>query len=75
MGGKNPIMIFDDCNYEKMLQTVIRSSFTNQGQIRLCGSRIYVQKGIYNKFRTDLINAATTMKNYDPWMETPKLEP
>ena len=66
MGGKNPIMIFDDCNYEKMLQTVIRSSFTNQGQICLCGSRIYVQKGIYNKFRTDLINAATTMKIGDP---------
>ena len=66
MGGKNPIMIFDDCNYEKMLQTVVRSSFTNQGQICLCGSRIYVQKGIYNKFRTDLINAASTMQIGDP---------
>ena len=73
MGGKNPILIFDDCNYEKMLQTVIRSSFTNQGQICLCGSRIYVQNGIYEKFKTDLVNAAKAMKIGDPMDETTKV--
>lgn len=66
MGGKNPILIFDDCQYDKMLQTVLRSSFTNQGQICLCGSRIYVQKSIYEKFRQDLVKGAESMVIGDP---------
>ena len=50
LGGKNPNIIFDDCNFEDALRTTVHSSFANQGQICLCGSRIFVQKGIYNKF-------------------------
>jgi aminomuconate-semialdehyde/2-hydroxymuconate-6-semialdehyde dehydrogenase len=46
MGGKNPNVIFADCDYEKMLATTLRSSFANQGQICLCGSRIYVERSI-----------------------------
>ncbi len=57
MGGKNPTLIFDDCNYEKMLASVVRSSFVNQGQICLCGSRIYIQKSIYEKFKNDFVAA------------------
>ncbi len=55
MGGKNPNIIFADCNYEKMLDTTIRSSFANQGQICLCGSRIFVEKSIFNKFKKDFV--------------------
>lgn len=73
MGGKNPILIFDDCNYDKMLQTVVRSSFTNQGQICLCGSRIYVQEGIYEKFKSDLVSMASQMEVGDPLKETSRL--
>jgi aminomuconate-semialdehyde/2-hydroxymuconate-6-semialdehyde dehydrogenase len=62
MGGKNPNIIFADCNYEKMLQTTIRSSFANQGQICLCGSRIFVERPIYNKFKNDFVNWAKGMK-------------
>jgi aminomuconate-semialdehyde/2-hydroxymuconate-6-semialdehyde dehydrogenase len=51
LGGKNPNIIFDDCDFEKMLSTTIRSSFSNQGQICLCGSRILVQDTIYEKFK------------------------
>ncbi len=40
LGGKNPNLIFADCDYEKMLEVTVRSSFANQGQICLCGSRI-----------------------------------
>ena len=47
LGGKNPVIIFADCDYDEMLRTTIRSSFWNQGQICLCGSRIFVQKSIY----------------------------
>lgn len=44
LGGKNPNIIFADCDYDKMLATTVRSSFANQGQICLCGSRIFVEE-------------------------------
>jgi len=44
LGGKNPNIIFADCDYDDMLETTVRSSFANQGQICLCGSRIFVEK-------------------------------
>jgi len=50
LGGKNPNIIFDDANLEECVATTIRSSFSNQGEICLCGSRILVQEGIYEKF-------------------------
>jgi len=62
MGGKNPNLIFADCNYEKMLRTTIRSSFGNQGQICLCGSRIFVEKSIYEKFKADFVNIVKDLK-------------
>ncbi len=55
LGGKNPVLIFADCVYEEMLATTVRSSFTNQGQICLCGSRILVERSIYERFKVDFI--------------------
>lgn len=55
LGGKNPNIIFADCDYEKMLSTTMLSSFANQGQICLCGSRIFVEKSIYEKFKNDFV--------------------
>jgi len=55
MGGKNPNVIFADCNYDKMLRTTIMSSFANQGQICLCGSRIYIERSIYEQFKNDFV--------------------
>lgn len=55
LGGKNPNIIFDDCDFDEMLSTTVRSSFANQGQICLCGSRIFVQRGIYDKFKTAFV--------------------
>lgn len=66
LGGKNPNIIFADCNYDKMLSTTIHSSFSNQGQICLCGSRILVESSIYEKFKTDFINRIQKMKVGDP---------
>lgn len=62
MGGKNPNIIFADCNYEKMLDTTIRSSFANQGQICLCGSRIFVEKSIYEQFKLDFVERTKKLK-------------
>lgn len=66
LGGKNPVLIFADCNYEEMLATTIRSSFTNQGQICLCSSRIYVERSIYEKFRNDFVEKTKQLKVGDP---------
>lgn len=55
LGGKNPNLIFADCDYDRMLDTTVRSSFSNQGQICLCGSRIFVEQSIYSQFKTDFI--------------------
>jgi aminomuconate-semialdehyde/2-hydroxymuconate-6-semialdehyde dehydrogenase len=51
LGGKNPNIIFADCDFDNMLSTTLRSSFANQGQICLCGSRIFVERSLYDKFK------------------------
>lgn len=66
LGGKNPNLIFADCDYEKMLETTVRSSFNNQGQICLCGSRIYVEKSLYPKFRKDFVERVSQLRVGNP---------
>jgi aminomuconate-semialdehyde/2-hydroxymuconate-6-semialdehyde dehydrogenase len=62
LGGKNPNLIFADCDYDKMLETTVKSSFANQGQICLCGSRIFVEASIYDKFKTDFVQKVSQLK-------------
>jgi aminomuconate-semialdehyde/2-hydroxymuconate-6-semialdehyde dehydrogenase len=62
LGGKNPNIIFADCDYDKMLETTVRSSFANQGQICLCGSRIFVEASIYEKFKKDFVQKVKQLK-------------
>lgn len=66
LGGKNPNIIFADCNYEEMLKTTVLSSFSNQGQICLCGSRIFVEKPLYENFCGDFIERVSNLKIGDP---------
>ena len=66
LGGKNPNIIFADCNYEEMLATTIRSSFSNQGEICLCGSRIFVERPLYERFRSDFVSSVAELKVGDP---------
>lgn len=67
LGGKNPNIIFADCDFDDMLSTTLRSSFANQGQICLCGSRIFVERSIYEKFKDAFVRkvAATVVSNPD----------
>ena len=67
MGGKNPVIIFDDCDYNRMINSLLKSSFLNQGQICLAGSRIYVQEGIYDKFKKDFISRIEKLNIGDPF--------
>ena len=65
LGGKNPNIIFADCDFDKALSTTMRSSFANQGQICLCGSRIFVERPIYEKFRDAFVaKVAKTVVSY-----------
>jgi aminomuconate-semialdehyde/2-hydroxymuconate-6-semialdehyde dehydrogenase len=67
LGGKNPNLIFADCDYHDMLKTTIRSSFSNQGQICLCGSRIFVEESIYEKFKKDFVEKVKQLKVGNPF--------
>jgi aminomuconate-semialdehyde/2-hydroxymuconate-6-semialdehyde dehydrogenase len=62
LGGKNPNIIFADCNFENAIKTTLLSSFSNQGQICLCGSRIFIEKPIYEKFKSEFIAKVKTLK-------------
>ena len=55
LGGKNPNIIFADCDFEKALKTTVQTSFLNQGEICLCGSRIFIERPIYEKFKAALL--------------------
>jgi len=67
LGGKNPNIIFADCNYEDMLETTVKSSFSNQGQICLSGSRIFVEEKIYEQFKKDFIEKVSKLKVGNPF--------
>lgn len=66
LGGKNPNIIFADCNYDEMMTTTIRSSFSNQGEICLCGSRIFVERPMYEQFKHDFVERVSQLKTGDP---------
>src|SRR5690606_9998019 len=72
LGGKNPAIIFEDCNWNKMMEMTIQSSFSNQGQICLCGSRILVQENIYEKFKTEFVEKVAALTIGDPLKDTSK---
>lgn len=66
LGGKNPNIIFSDCNFEEAVRTTVQSSFSNQGEICLCGSRIFVQKEIYGKFKEAFVEKVKKLQVGDP---------
>lgn len=72
LGGKNPNIIFADCDWDKMMRTTVQSSFSNQGQICLCGSRIIIEKSIYEKFKTEFIERVKKLTVGDPLNEHSK---
>jgi len=73
LGGKNPNVIFADCDWEKMMKTSLLSSFANQGQICLCGSRILIEESIYEKFKDEFVERAKKLKVGNPLDKASKL--
>jgi aminomuconate-semialdehyde/2-hydroxymuconate-6-semialdehyde dehydrogenase len=66
LGGKNPNIIFADADLDAAINGSVRSSFANQGQICLCGSRVFVEKPIYKQFVDRFIEKASQLKQGDP---------
>lgn len=66
LGGKNPTVVFDDCDFDATVKQVVTASFSNQGEICLCGSRIFVQKGLYEKFKAAFVERVKTLTVGDP---------
>jgi aminomuconate-semialdehyde/2-hydroxymuconate-6-semialdehyde dehydrogenase len=73
LGGKNPNIIFADCDLEKALRMTLQSSFANQGQICLCGSRIMIERPIYEKFKAEFVERVKKLKVGDPAAADTKL--
>ena len=66
LGGKNPTVIFADCDFDEAVKQSVTSSFSNQGEICLCGSRIFIEKSIYEKFKSAFVERVKTLKVGDP---------
>ncbi|CAI5683570.1 unnamed protein product [Oreochromis niloticus] len=66
LGGKNPAIIFADADLDQCIETTVRSSFLNQGEICLCTSRIYVERSIYSEFLERFVAAAKKWKTGVP---------
>jgi aminomuconate-semialdehyde/2-hydroxymuconate-6-semialdehyde dehydrogenase len=73
LGGKNPNIIFTDCDFEQTIKGSIRSSFTNQGEICLCGSRILVERSLFDKFVSEFVKRTKELKIGDPQSESTDL--
>ena len=66
MGGKNPTIVFADAEMDRAIEQGVRAAFANQGQVCLCGSRIYVEQSAYDPYVERFISAARALKVGDP---------
>lgn len=70
LGGKNPALVFADCDLDKTVNQLVRAAFANQGQICLCASRIYVQREVYEPFKAAFVKAVKALQVGDPLLES-----
>ena len=66
MGGKNATVIFADADLDEAVAQTLRAAFSNQGQICLCGSRILIERRVYNDVRDRLVEKARALRVGDP---------
>jgi aminomuconate-semialdehyde/2-hydroxymuconate-6-semialdehyde dehydrogenase len=66
LGGKNPNIVFEDADFDKSVDMAVKAAFSNQGQICLCGSRLFVQDSIYEKFRDAFVAKVKLLKVGNP---------
>jgi aminomuconate-semialdehyde/2-hydroxymuconate-6-semialdehyde dehydrogenase len=73
LGGKNPNIIFADSNLDEVIETTLMSSFMNQGEVCLCGSRIYVERPVYEEFLAKFVAKTKELKVGNPFDEGTKV--
>lgn len=73
LGGKNPALIFADCDFDRTVEQVFKASFTNQGQICLCASRLYIERPIYEQFKQALVAKTLALQPNDPLLDTSEM--
>ncbi len=66
LGGKNATLVFESADIEQSATMAVKAAFTNQGQICLCGSRILVQRSIYEQFKKLFVEKVQQLKVQDP---------
>ena len=66
LGGKNPNIVFADANFDLALEMAVKASFSNQGQICLCSSRLLIEKSMYDQFKIDFIEKVKNLRIGDP---------
>ena len=66
LGGKNPNIVFADADFDLALEMAVKASFSNQGQICLCGSRLFVERPIYDKFKAAFVEKTKALKVGNP---------
>jgi aminomuconate-semialdehyde/2-hydroxymuconate-6-semialdehyde dehydrogenase len=66
LGGKNPNIVFADADPAETLNTSLRAAFDNQGQVCLCGSRIFVEDSVYSRFVEEFAARARHLRVGDP---------
>ena len=69
LGGKNATIVLDDAPLEDVMDGIVRASFTNSGQVCLCGSRVLVDASIYDRFKAMFVEAVNTIRVGDPTLE------
>jgi aminomuconate-semialdehyde/2-hydroxymuconate-6-semialdehyde dehydrogenase len=66
LGGKNATLVFADSDWRAHLDMLVRSAFQNSGQICLCGSRLLVERAIYEDFREAFVERVRALRIGNP---------
>jgi len=75
LGGKGANIVFDDADLDNAVNWAIQAIFRNAGQVGLAGSRLFVQRGIYDAFMEKYVEAAKAMRQGDPKDESTEFGP
>ncbi len=62
LGGKNPVIVFEDCNFDSAVDWTLFAAFANQGEVCSAGSRLLIQKSIHRKFVDELVKRVPRIK-------------
>lgn len=73
LGGKNPNLVFADCDFQQAVKTSVAAAFTNQGEICLCGSRIFIERPIFDQFAAEFVRQTRELVVGDPMDEQTKI--